>query len=328
MNATMFFQFMDKDHYIDDGLVYADGKAIGLLAPSTLFGFDKTNGHDICGRKGIVNLAKMDKTSFWAALIESDSIIFGTDDVLSQCREILKQPLYSRTVSYLSTISTDCENLVSRFSSIRSSRILVLGCGGIGSLAAINLAGAGVGFITLIDHDIVEMSNLNRQFFWTQNDVGKIKAEVLQKTIKERFPDVRVAIQTKKLLPEDAALIDGHYDAIVITADEPLGIGREIAMKCRAFVAYAAYFQGFLGFIARKNDLPSFPGTDSIKWTRNPYFIGPSFGPGNTELAGAISSACIHYLSEGNMSQKVDFSAIWNSDRIGVTSLKSQHLWI
>ena len=58
-----------------------------------------------------------------------------------------------------------------------SSHILIIGAGGLGSAAAPYLAAAGVGKITLVDHDQVELTNLQRQIMHTQNSIGKAKVE-------------------------------------------------------------------------------------------------------------------------------------------------------
>ncbi|WP_424953022.1 ThiF family adenylyltransferase [Comamonas thiooxydans] len=55
--------------------------------------------------------------------------------------------------------------MVDYYKNIRKSKVLIVGCGGIGSLVAINLCVAGINDIHLVDHDNIESTNLNRQFF-------------------------------------------------------------------------------------------------------------------------------------------------------------------
>ena len=62
---------------------------------------------------------------------------------------------------------------------IGSGRIVIIGLGGLGSVTADALVRAGVGHVTLIDRDLVELSNLQRQTIYTENDIGKAKAEVM-----------------------------------------------------------------------------------------------------------------------------------------------------
>lgn len=71
---------------------------------------------------------------------------------------------------------------------LQKSKVLVIGCGGLGSPIAIYLATSGVGSIHLVDFDTVSISNLHRQVFYKLEDVGKFKVEVLQKKLeKERL---------------------------------------------------------------------------------------------------------------------------------------------
>lgn len=67
---------------------------------------------------------------------------------------------------------------------LSSQKVLVLGVGGIGSCVAFNLARIGVGKITLVDRDVVETTNLNRQMLYTHKDLGKSKAEAAAESLK------------------------------------------------------------------------------------------------------------------------------------------------
>nr|WP_163123859.1 HesA/MoeB/ThiF family protein [Acinetobacter portensis] len=82
---------------------------------------------------------------------------------------------------------------------LKLANVLIVGCGGIGCTTAELLARAGVGKITLIDADTVEMSNLQRQIAYTVQDVGFYKAEVLAKRLKSINPHIDVIIKVEKL---------------------------------------------------------------------------------------------------------------------------------
>ncbi|WP_037585919.1 HesA/MoeB/ThiF family protein [Stenoxybacter acetivorans] len=73
---------------------------------------------------------------------------------------------------------------------ILASRVLVVGCGGLAHPALTYLVSAGVGNIVLADDDTVELSNLQRQFWFTEADIAKNKAKILQQRLGERNPDV------------------------------------------------------------------------------------------------------------------------------------------
>lgn len=75
---------------------------------------------------------------------------------------------------------------------LQNASVAIIGCGGLGSVAAIYLAASGVGNLHLVDFDTVDISNLHRQVFYTLDDVGKSKAEVLGAYIGKISPFVKV----------------------------------------------------------------------------------------------------------------------------------------
>jgi len=99
---------------------------------------------------------------------------------------------------------------------ILSSHVVVIGAGGLGSAAAPYLAAAGVGKITLIDHDVVDLTNLQRQIMHRQNSIGMPKVSSAKKTLQELNPNLNVvALEQKvtadlldKLLPNTTVVLD------------------------------------------------------------------------------------------------------------------------
>ena len=85
------------------------------------------------------------------------------------------------------------------------ARVAVFGLGGVGGAAAEALARAGVGYITLIDGDVFDESNLNRQLLATRATLGRQKAEVADKRVLVINPDCVVTPVAKFITPEDAA---------------------------------------------------------------------------------------------------------------------------
>ncbi|CAA9986921.1 ubiquitin-activating enzyme, putative [Plasmodium knowlesi strain H] len=73
-----------------------------------------------------------------------------------------------------------------------STKVLVVGCGGLGNEVVKNLIHQNVKDITVVDHDTVELSNLSRQFFFTCDDIGRNKAVVIEEKIKERYPYINI----------------------------------------------------------------------------------------------------------------------------------------
>ena len=97
------------------------------------------------------------------------------------------------------------------------SKILLIGAGGLGSPIALYLAAAGIGTLGIIDDDVIDVSNLQRQVIHTVDRVGTSKAESAQKAINALNPDVNVVLykerlnadNVEKLLPEYDLVIDG-----------------------------------------------------------------------------------------------------------------------
>ncbi|MEK6590440.1 MAG: molybdopterin-synthase adenylyltransferase MoeB [Nitrospinota bacterium] len=99
------------------------------------------------------------------------------------------------------------------------ARVLLLGAGGLGSPAAIYLAAAGIGTIGIIDFDVVDMSNLQRQILHGVNDIGRLKAESAHDTIKSLNPDVKVELYKERLTSENIISIFKGYDIVVDGCD-------------------------------------------------------------------------------------------------------------
>lgn len=85
---------------------------------------------------------------------------------------------------------------------LKNGRVAVCGLGGLGSHIAINLARSGVGYLKLIDFDVVEPSNLNRQAY-NIDDLGKLKTEAMKEQLAKINPFIEVKISTLKIEKED-----------------------------------------------------------------------------------------------------------------------------
>ena len=104
---------------------------------------------------------------------------------------------------------------------LQNSHIFIAGVGGVGSFTAEALARAGVGKLTLLDNDTVDITNLNRQIHATKSTVGRPKVEVMAKRISEINPEIRVHTIEAFLLDDnvDALLGEEHYDYIIDAVD-------------------------------------------------------------------------------------------------------------
>jgi len=100
-----------------------------------------------------------------------------------------------------------------------NSKVLLLGAGGLGSPTALYLAAAGVGTLGLVDDDVVDESNLQRQVIHTTDRVGEPKTASARKSIEALNPDVDVVEHRTRLTAENVLEIIKDYDVIVDGAD-------------------------------------------------------------------------------------------------------------
>lgn len=99
------------------------------------------------------------------------------------------------------------------------AKVLCLGAGGLGSPIALYLAAAGVGTLGVVDSDVVDISNLQRQILHTSDRVGTSKVESARKTINALNPDVRVLPHAFRLTPDNVMDVMKDYDLVVDGAD-------------------------------------------------------------------------------------------------------------
>lgn len=103
---------------------------------------------------------------------------------------------------------------------LRSSRVAVFGIGGVGGYVAEALARTGVGTLDLVDKDVVDVSNLNRQIIALHSTIGRPKVEVMKERIRDINPDIAVHARQCFFLPETAEEFDfSQYDYVVDAVD-------------------------------------------------------------------------------------------------------------
>lgn len=132
-----------------------------------------------------------------------------------------REDAFSRTLLYYNMYDKEPDAVLRRLS---TKHVMVLGCGGIGNHIALHLAGSGVGALTLVDDDIIEQSNLGRQFLFSGKDLGKKKVHAAAEALSSRYPSLQVGAvelaitgsRDLKQLPET--------DLIVVSADHPMAL--------------------------------------------------------------------------------------------------------
>lgn len=102
---------------------------------------------------------------------------------------------------------------------LMNAKVLIIGAGGLGSPAALYLAAAGIGTIGIVDADVVDLSNLQRQVIHTTKDLGKEKVQSARETMEDINPDVKVVTYHEYVTSENILSLVEKYDFILDGTD-------------------------------------------------------------------------------------------------------------
>lgn len=102
---------------------------------------------------------------------------------------------------------------------LTNAHVAIIGMGGLGCPASLYLAGAGIGKLTLIDHDVVSISNLHRQILYKETDVGKYKTDVAKKTLIELNNDIQIIRHANRLTAGNIDSLLADANVVVDAAD-------------------------------------------------------------------------------------------------------------
>ena len=102
---------------------------------------------------------------------------------------------------------------------LMDAKVLIIGAGGLGSPAALYLAAAGIGTIGIVDADVVDLSNLQRQVIHTTKDLGKEKVQSARETMEDINPDVKVVTYHEYVTSENILSLVEKYDFILDGTD-------------------------------------------------------------------------------------------------------------
>lgn len=105
---------------------------------------------------------------------------------------------------------------------IGSGRVFVIGCGALGSMCAMYLAGAGVGTIGIADYDTIDISNLQRQLFYSEKTAGASKVMQLAKSMNQLNSEIDIRIYNDLISAPKALKIFGEYDFIIDGSDNAM----------------------------------------------------------------------------------------------------------
>ncbi len=184
---------------------------------------------------------------------------------------------------------------------LRSSSVFITGCGALGSVVAMYLAGAGIGKITIADFDTVDISNLQRQLFYSTSDVGKSKALTLTARLKALNPDCKIECIDTLITEASARELYSLCDFIVDATDNPASkfvtdkICHELGKPC-----CIGGVAGFSGQVMSWS--PGHTGYSDIFYPQGvnsgftPCSIGGVFGPAAGVIACCQAAETIKHL--------------------------------
>lgn len=158
---------------------------------------------------------------------------------------------------------------------LKNSSVLLIGTGALGSPSAMYLAAAGVGHITLIDPDVVDATNLQRQILHGESWIGKSKLESASARLREINPHVEVTLQPVRFTPENAIRLAETHDVIVdgsdnfptrfLTNDTAFLLKKPLVYGAiHRFEGQAGVFAPHLGGPCYRCLLPSMPAPGSV----------------------------------------------------------------
>jgi molybdopterin/thiamine biosynthesis adenylyltransferase/rhodanese-related sulfurtransferase len=148
---------------------------------------------------------------------------------------------------------------------LKNARVLVIGAGGLGSPALLYLAAAGVGTLGVVDFDVVEESNLQRQIIHGQSDIGRLKVDSARDAIAEVNPLVTVQAHPYRLEPANAVEVFAEYDLVIDGADN---FATRYLVNDSAVLAGKPYVWG---------SIYRFTGQVSVFWEDAPHGRGVNY---------------------------------------------------
>ncbi len=121
---------------------------------------------------------------------------------------------------------------LSNVEKLSKKSVLVLGCGGVGGYVIEALARSNIGTLILVDYDVVEESNINRQIIATTKNIGKKKTTLFEKRIKEINPSCKVIIIDKFINQENILDIFKYKIDFLVDACDTIQTKKEIIRNC------------------------------------------------------------------------------------------------
>ena len=230
---------------------------------------------------------------------------------------------YASNLAFFSTfasLDTSARQLHER---LRDAHVVLLGVGGLGSTLLLSLAGAGVGRLTLLDSDNVELKNLTRQFLYTSEDVGQSKVELAAARARAVNPELRIdAVERWVTEPEDVLPLIEDADLVLCGIDKPVDIRNIVGRACvtagvpmltggmwASRGTYYGFVPGRQGCMDCKENTP-----DTRFWQAPVGNVNRAMGPMAAVISGMIGLDAIRLLT--GFAPPVSLGKVWLIDMV------------
>jgi molybdopterin/thiamine biosynthesis adenylyltransferase len=243
----------------------------------------------------------------------------------------LEQERYASNLGFFRRYATLATGRFALQERLQSSRVLLLGVGGLGSMVLMNLAGLGVGRIDVVDHDVVELRNFVRQFIYRDTDIGRPKAFVAAEAARGINREVQIVphkahvgdVEALRRLLGDVDLMIMAIDPtdFALSAVNEASIESGIPFISGSWSAWGGTFfavtPGQSGCLACAGFEPhAGPNTDVTA------FLNPGIGPAATLMGGLVAMEALRFLT--GIAEPVSAGRVWQADfalgTIGVVS--------
>ncbi len=235
-----------------------------------------------------------------------------------------EQQRYASNLAFFDAFSTLSRSAQDIQTQLRAAHVLVLGAGGLGSAVLMNLAGLGIGAVTVVDSDQVELRNFARQFTYVPSDIGKSKADRVAHWLREFDPSLTVNSVHRRIgsAADITELLNtqnsgGPIDFVVSAIDEPDDIDQWVNRACvAAGIPFArgglAYTQGLYWSVApgssacreclerHRSRLAEGPDRETVSWPRviRQDRVNRAIGPVAGLLGAVLAMEALRYLTD------------------------------
>jgi molybdopterin/thiamine biosynthesis adenylyltransferase len=206
----------------DNILKTLEGRILGLINPGGYLEFRiKTGTVFAHGPDGYYKVNHINKKEVIRRIIRIKFLIPCKNKDISAVVDLLVHHPLSRSVSYLLNFVRDVSEFIALFNKIQSLRVLILGCGGVGSNVAFLVSSLGFKNLVLVDGDKVEKTNLNRQVLFTFKDLNTDKVAALKRGLQSRFNGLTLETIAEPCTLKNASRLLKKCDIIIVSADTP-----------------------------------------------------------------------------------------------------------